>query len=369
MASLTVARVLFCVGALCVTCGGAQADDAVARAKAVVAAASMPAVAWDGPTTGPKAAPDKTIAFIAQDMRNGGVAGVAEGVKEAAEVLGWTVRILDARASPTSTISALNQAIASHPAGMILAGVNAEDFKDQILAAARAKIQLVGWHATGSPGPPAGLPLFTNIASPPDRVGEVAASYAIASSDGKAGVVIFTDSHYGIALSKSDAMAAAIRQCGTCELLAIEDSSLKDAATNVPEETVSLYQRFGARWTHSLGINDLYFDFMGPALARLGVPPAKAPSSVSAGDGSKTAYERIRGDQYQSGTVPEPLKLHGWQLMDELNRAFAGEPWSGYQTPVHLVLRDNLGVDGGPSDLFDPDNGYRDIYKKIWGKE
>jgi ribose transport system substrate-binding protein len=35
---------------------------------------------------------------------------------------------------------------------------------------------------------------------------------------------------------------------------------------------------------------------------------------------------------------------------------------------VHLVTADNVGKDGGPKNVFDPDNGYRDQYKKIWGK-
>jgi len=43
------------------------------------------------------------------------------------------------------------------------------------------------------------------------------------------------------------------------------------------------------------------------------------------GDGSKSAYQRIRGAQYRAVTVAEPLNLPGWQLMNELNRAFAGE--------------------------------------------
>ena len=37
--------------------------------------------------------------------------------------------------------------------------------------------------------------------------------YAVADSDGKAGVVVFTDSAYAIAIKKSDAMAAAIKKC------------------------------------------------------------------------------------------------------------------------------------------------------------
>ena len=55
--------------------------------------------------------------------------------------------------------------------------------------------------------------------------------------------------------------------------------------------------------------------------------------------------------------------------MDELNRAFAGEKPSGYVTKVHLVTKDNIDADGGAQRRFDPDNGYRDQYKKIWGVE
>ena len=65
--------------------------------------------------------------------------------------------------------------------------------------------------------------------------------------------------------------------------------------------------------------------------------------------------------------MAEPLNLQGWQLVDELNRAFAGEKASGYVSPVHLVTPANIEFDGGPDNVFDPDNGYRDAYKKIWG--
>ena len=43
------------------------------------------------------------------------------------------------------------------------------------------------------------------------------------------------------------------------------------------------------------------------------------------GDGSESAYQRIRSGQYQAVTVAEPLNLQGWQLIDEMNRAVQGE--------------------------------------------
>jgi ribose transport system substrate-binding protein len=62
------------------------------------------------------------------------------------------------------------------------------------------------------------------------------------------------------------------------------------------------------------------------------------------------------------------LNLQGWQLVDELNRAFAGEKQSGFSSAVHILTHENVEFDGGKNSLFDPDNGYRDQYKKIWGK-
>jgi len=143
----------------------------------------------------------------------------------------------------------------------------------------------------------------------------------------------------------------------------VEESENSDLAA-AEDRCRTLQQRFGDRWTHSLGINDLYFDFGLDVL-----PPEGPPYSISAGDGSQAAFQRIRRGEYQIATVPEPLYQHGWQLIDELNRQFAGEEWSGYIAPVKLFIPENIEFDGGPNDVYDPDNGYRDHYRAIWGVE
>jgi ribose transport system substrate-binding protein len=112
-----------------------------------------------------------------------------------------------------------------------------------------------------------------------------------------------------------------------------------------------------------IAVNDLYFGFAIPSLRALSVPPSGPPQILSGVDGSVSAYERVRQGQNQAATIPEPLNLHGWQI----NRAFAGQPPSTYVTPVHVVTVDNIQYDGGSNNIFDPDNGYRDQYKKIWG--
>ena len=71
----------------------ARADAFVDEAKAVVAKAAGRADKWDGPTTGPKAVGKKTVVYVAGDMRNGGILGVAQGVEGSGRgAIGWDYR-------------------------------------------------------------------------------------------------------------------------------------------------------------------------------------------------------------------------------------------------------------------------------------
>ncbi len=345
----------------------ARADAFLDEAKAVVAKAVGRVDTWEGPTSGPKAAGRKTVIYVAGDMRNGGILGVGQGVKQAAEAIGWTYREVDGQGTVSGQASALSQAIALKPDAIIVGGSDAVEQKAGLEAAAREGIKIVGWHSGPKPGPLDGAPVFANVTTDSMEVAKVAAMKAIADSDGKAGVVIFADSTYAIAIAKGRAMEAVMKQCTGCAVLSFQDTPLADVSTRIPQLTTTLLQQFGAKWTHSLAINDLYYDFMPPALSAAGLDGDGDPKNVSAGDGSESAYQRIRAKDYQSATVPEPLTMQGWQMVDELNRDFAGVAWSGFVPGVHLVTPENIAFDGGPKNVFDPDNGYRYHYKAIWG--
>ncbi|HVL20157.1 MAG TPA: substrate-binding domain-containing protein [Amaricoccus sp.] len=343
-------------------------DDPLAAAKARIAAATARAGAWDGPTAGPQAAEDKTIIYVAGDLRNGGTEGVSRGVAEAAKAIGWELRVLDGHGDISARTAAMSQAIALHPDGIVVGGFDAIEQNAALEQVKDAGIPFVGWHATIEPGPDPATGMFANVNTRIADVAQTAADLAIVDSAGKAGVVIFGDSNYEMAIGKARMMEAAIKDgCSGCEVLVLEDSPMTEASSRMPQLTTSLLQRFGTKWTYSLAVNDLYYDFMGPSLSSAGIDGGDPPHNISAGDGSESAFQRIRDGQYQMATVPEPLQLQGWQLVDELNRAFAGEPWSGYVSGIHLVTAENIAFDGGPDNVFDPDNGYRDVYRKIWG--
>ena len=342
--------------------------DSMADAQAIVNKYANKVDKWDGPTAGPKAQAGKTIVVLAGDMKNGGILGATKGVEEACAAIGWTVKTIDGAGSIAGRTAAMGQAMALNPNGIIINGFDAVEQAPAMKAAHDAKIPFVSWHAGPAVGPLADAGVFANVTTDPMQVSTAAAMWAYIDAKGKPGCIYFTDSTYAIAIAKAKKMQEVIEKLGgkTVEWV---DTPIAETSQRMPQLTTSLLQKHGKDWTHSLAINDLYFDFMGPSLAAAGVPGSgAAPVNVSAGDGSESAYQRIRSGQFQAATVAEPLNLQGWQLVDELNRAMAGEKWSGYVSPLHVVTKANVEFDGGPKNTFDPGNGYQDAYKKIWGK-
>lgn len=351
--------------------GAAAADDDayVKMAKEYITKVTAPVTDWTGPTSGPKSQGKKLVIYVSTDQRNGGAQGAGDGAAEAAKLLGWDFRVLDGQGTVPARTSALTQAIALKPDGIILGGVDAAEQAPVVEQAAAAGIKIVGWHAGPKAGKIEGFDdVFYNVTTDPLEVAKAAGLYAVADSNGKANVILFTDSIYAIAMAKNAAEKTAVEGCKGCKVLTVEDTPIGDLSNRMGQLTTSLLSRYGAKWTYSIAVNDLYFDFSAPSLVSAGIDPAEGyPRQISAGDGSGPAFQRIRQKQYQVATVAEPLNLQGWQIIDELNRAFAGEKPSGYVPPVHLFTAANIDKDGGDKNIFDPGNNYRDIYKKIWG--
>lgn len=334
-----------------------------------VASAILPNNHWDGPTTGPEISTGKSLIFVASDLRNGGVNAVAKGVSEAVSHLDWNLQFLDGVGSEIRQGAAIRKAVSLKPDGIILGGIDAERHANVLSIARKLGIVVIGWHASDTASGSNELGLFTNITTDPLAVAEIAALLAITETQGKAKTVIFTDPNYSIASMKSHRMVETLLACNECDILAVKEVSLEETAKIMPAEVDKLLAQFPNQITHFLTINDLYIDFAVPSLEVAAGKYQHLPISISAGDGSRAAYKRINQGRYQIATVPEPLNMQGWQIIDEMNRAFHGLTPSGYSAPVHLVTERNVSALIGKSDIYDPENGYRNAYLSIWRQE
>ncbi len=340
-------------------------DSIVAAAKQAVADATGPTTAWTGPTSGPKATKGKTIACVMYQGTDITAALWCKGVAEAAKVIGWKSTTFDGQGTADGQRSAFQSAIALKPNGIVLASVDPSSQAALTQQAVQQKIILVGIHSAADPGPSPKDHLFTNITYNGAKQAQLGADVAIADANGKANFIVLTDLQYAIAREKAYAARDQIQQCSTCKLLRFENSPAATASTGMAPLFNSYLQRFPDPF-YVYTVSDYYFDQAAPALRAASVPPTGRVMLIGS-DGSPAAYQRIRTGQYEIATIPEPVIEQGWQAVDELNRAFSGAPPSGFVNPLHILNKDNISRDLKDGEYFEPQNGYAQHYKQIWG--
>jgi ribose transport system substrate-binding protein len=340
-------------------------DPAVRQAQADVDARALSSpIGYRGPARGPRALRGGLVVFVAGDLTNGGIAGAALGVQQAVGAIGWQLQILDGQGTTAGQAGVLRAALRLKPTGIVLGGFDATAQRLALRRARALGIPVVGWHAGTRPGPDRHAGLFTNVSTDPGSVARLAAHYAIVHSGGTAHVVVFTDRSYPIAAYKADVMAAEIRRCRRCALLDIVDSPIGLAQQQMPAIVSSLLPRFGPQFRYMLTINGIYIGGAIAAFVNAGRRGSDPPFAIGAGDGDASDFERVRADNHQTASIAEPLYMQGWQIVDELNRARAGQLPSGYVAPPRLVTR----ADVPAGVVFDPPSGYRANYRRIWGR-
>lgn len=313
------------------------------------------------------------IVVLAGDLRNGGVLGVVLGIEEACDALGWQMTVFDlgrsdSGRSESAFADGYRRAFERHPRGLVLVSGNIRqpEHAENLARAEKLGIPVVGWHVAPEPGPVPNSPVLFNVTTPSEAVADAAAALVVPKPDEPdAGIVVFTDTGIQFAHDKSDRMLAFLETCDRCTVLEVEDIPLAETAVGVPPAVRRLLATYGDRWTHSLAINDLYFDHAIHELVAGDGPP---PRNVSAGDGSPSAMLRIRYQSFQYASVAEPLLQQGWELVDELHRAFHGEPPSRTSNPAWIVTSENVARVIDDEGFLEPDFPYREEYVERWSR-
>ncbi len=109
-------------------------------------------------------------------------------------------------------------------------------------------------------------------------VGAKAEIYALINKALGDGVGVIVASTYQIAIAKADRIRAQIEKLGGT-VRGYVDRPIADTSNRMPTLTTALLQKYGAFWTHSLAINEIYVDFMGPSLAFAGHRGRRQPES------------------------------------------------------------------------------------------
>ncbi len=314
-----------------------------------------------GPLTGPPKQPHMRVAFISQDFRNESIASVYRGMEEAAQLMSWQLKLYNGNGVPETITSILRAQSPEQIDGLVLGGIGADRKLKAALAHLLPQTVIVGWHA--SPVTGADNYLFMNVTTAPRAVAQMAVSVVASSRTSElAGVILINDPRFEIANVKTAHLKEGLQACSTCRLLSVENIAISEADVLMPKRLSAWQAAYGSRWTHTIAINDTYFDNVHWPLSQLG---RRDVQNIAAGDGSLQAIARVRsGRSSQIATIAEPLTAQGWQLVDELNRAFAKQPPSEYVAEPIMIRTGTAAQTDLPSPL-DPDC-FKSQYRSIW---
>jgi ribose transport system substrate-binding protein len=225
-----VPGVMLAAGVLLAACGTNEASSSASSDRADVDAGYQDALdqLYAGTYQEPKSpitaepATDKSIWVIPPGLNGEVYAEVADGVEEAADKLGWDVTVFDAKFSPTTMLSGVQQALAAGADGIVTYAVDCPTVENGLKQAKEAGVPTINI-AGGECETPGfdytvAYPGYASYDEYIKAFGEAQATYAIAMSDGEANVIMASQTDLEATRLQAEGMKDALAECDGCEL-------------------------------------------------------------------------------------------------------------------------------------------------------
>ncbi len=333
---------------------GAAHADATSDA---VAAAKQPLTDWKAPPAAPAPAKGKSIYVVTCTSQGIGCVRAANGVKEAGEQLGWTVRVIDGKGDPGTWNGAIQSAIAGGAHGIVIDAVPPMLVGDALAKAAQAKIPVVSIFNPLPNGAAAASPVHAFVRPDHKAQGVLMAQWVASDSAGKAQVLVVEDKQFPELAERVAGFRAEIAKCGGCKLVGSVESTIGTMAQRLAGAVAT-------ELTRQPGVTYIVAPFDSNAFfVTEGVRQAGRTGKVKVAgyEGDPQALDAIRAGT-QAMTIANPAEWMGWQAVDELNRAFHGAPAANLAVPFRLIDKGNVPATKGW--LGDVD--YKARYGALW---
>jgi ribose transport system substrate-binding protein len=289
-------------------------------------------------------------------------------IKQAAGLLGWTVRDISMGATPQGVHAAWTQVAANPPSGVIMEGLPRVLFNQQLATVAAHGTKVVVAASTDTAGNGLSFCLACGNGQPDGTYlqGQVEAAWVTADTQGKANtLMVYVPEEVANVTELQGFQAEYGSNCSGCSLATLSVAET-DIPSNVPTKVVG-YLR-----AHP-DVNYLVF---GTDNAVQGVPTALAQAGLAShvkiiGDGPASFNNADIANGKEAAGMGYPQTEVGWRLMDALARLFAGAPTDPANGPLPYMLltKQNIATIG-PIDQYNsyvPQSDIVSQFKTVWG--
>jgi ribose transport system substrate-binding protein len=313
-------------------------DDAAKLDASAVLARDYKGVIEPAPSSGPAAAPGKTIWF-SNCVAFEGCARFGGGLLKAAKVLGWKVKVVDNKNDPRTSIAIIRQAVAAKADGVIDTLSDCPNIKSGLQVAKAAKIPVVTYAGLDCDNPALGkggeslYPGHVRLGKAADSLdyyrnqGAADAEFilALAQKKGIASPTIVTALPQGQLFqnARQQGLEDKVRElCADCKVKRIRFTVQQAVAKGQQIIKSGILQNPGAQ----------VFYYGNDAFLPLGIQAALQANKgkfkiICCGDGGKLSTANVRAGDLAETVAGNfaPLEMWAWDTMDVMNRLLAGQ--------------------------------------------
>lgn len=283
---------------------------------------------------------------------------------QAATILGWHVKVIDAGIDPGSNIAAMQQTVRDHPAAVIYEGLASTVFQPQLAALKAAHIPVIAWQTTDTPKPPDFLVVPPATNQHYVLITKMAAAAAMVAGNGKPDVAAVIIPGFPItAVLKANFQSAFRAYCPTCKLK-FDPLPVASLGSNDTSLVVNFVRA-------NPGINVVVMD--GNDTPSLGLKAALAGAGLDnikdVGIYPSAANLPNLASGAEFALIPDPFLEMGYLDADALARIFTGQsPAVDMKTTAPAVIWTKNNV---PSLTHQAPTvaDTKAIFEKLWGKK
>ncbi len=316
------------------------------------------------PTTIPASTPigkpipkGKTVVFVSCGTPNCSIEGGI--IKQATDLLGWTLKVINTDGTPETQKSAFAQAVQQKVDVVLYSAVERATFAQYIPQLKANHTFLSACCITDPVSDSSGINYAIDVPAQTGVIGQLMAAWIITQSKGNAHTVYFNLPAFSILNTQGTAYADYLKQnCSSCSSESV-DIPVTALGKDVPTRIVSYLRAHpSVKWV-TVSVD---------ALA-VGLPAALKAAGLTdvqvVGEGAtSTNLQYIQAGQ-QSASVAFPYYEVMWAMVDAAARYEAGAtvPASVGATPW-LLIKSNAPA---PTDAFPTVKDYAQQFKTLWG--
>lgn len=308
---------------------------------------------------GPVKAPSGLkLAFVGCDQSIPGCVAQVEGFRQAAEAIGASVKVCDAKFDVAAFQNCMSQAVEAKPDAIVNNARPQSDAPEAYAAAHEAKIPVIGQFTSEKPNPETGNAAEVGYVC--ELEGEILGNYIVASSEGKANVAVAADTVYRCNGQRADGVKKALDACPTCKT-EVKQFSAGTAQTDLPPLLQAQIQ----------ANSDLNWIVGTPGFAGTmaadAIRQASKESAISVGtfDGDPPELSLLRKGDIVKADVLSGVHENGWVAVDTILRLKAGQEIpDNINNPTQMLFtEENVPAKG----TFEGGEGFREQFKALWG--